>query len=143
MVAVFLEVEAENSREKTRSRRLVARRHYGVVENDRHRTGLAADTMVSPSPPEPFPLLAVLPPGVRDGPGVARLCLRPAEHVPVCEPMGGLVPMRNPIAPAADDPIECLAGRQQSRPAVGCDDTLDQCIDDRIRDAAHILRPLD
>src|SRR5712692_6831770 len=122
MIAVFLAVETENFREKTRSRQLVARRHYGVVQDDRHGTGLADDTVSSSSLPELCPLLTIIPPGVRDGPRVARLCLRPAEYIPVCEPMGGLVPVRHPISPAPNDPIERLAGCHQVRPAVGCDD---------------------
>ncbi len=82
------------------------------------------------------------PPGIRDGQCIARLRLRSTKRVPVCEPMRGLVPMRYPVAPAANDAVQSLARGHQSRPAVGCNHTLDQRINDRVRDAAHILRSL-
>src|ERR1700731_2589406 len=83
---------------------------------------------------ELFRLLTIVPPCFRYGERIAGLLRRPTEHVPVCEPMGCLVPVRNPITPAADDPIESLAGGHHARPTVGGDDAFDQRIDDRIRD---------
>ncbi len=87
-------------------------------------------------------LLAIVPPGLRDAAGVARFLGRSAEHVPECQPVRALVPMRHPVATAADDPIEHLAGRDQLRPAVGRDDLLDQSIDRRIRDTRQVRRSL-
>jgi hypothetical protein len=54
--------------------------------------------------------------------------------------MKGLVPVRHPITPATDHPVESLAGRYQCRPAVSRDHTLDQRVDDGIGDTADILR---
>src|SRR6516162_3182130 len=51
--------------------------------------------------------------------------------------------MRYPVAPAANDAVQSLARGYQSRPAVGCNHTLDQRINDRVGDTAHILRSLD
>src|SRR5262249_60086858 len=45
-------------------------------------------------------LFVIVPPGLGDAAPVARFGRRPAEHVPVGEPVRGLVPVRNPI-PAA------------------------------------------
>jgi len=50
--------------------------------------------------------------------------------------------MRYPVAPAANDAVQSLARGHQSRPAVGCNHTLDQRINDWVRDTAHILRSL-
>src|SRR5262245_14977263 len=51
-------------------------------------------------------LVAIVPPSVGGAACVARFCRRPAEHVPIGEPMRGLVPVRNPIAARADHPVE-------------------------------------
>ena len=48
--------------------------------------------------------------------------------------------MRNPIAAAADHPVERLAGRYQAVAAVGCDGHVDERIDDWIGNAGEILR---
>src|ERR1700730_10302429 len=56
--------------------------------------------------------------------------------------MGVLVPLRYPVAPAADDPVESLACRQHWRAPRSCDHSLDQRVDDRIGYAAHVLRSL-
>jgi hypothetical protein len=52
------------------------------------------------------------------------------------------LPVRNPIAPTADDPIESLTGGYQLASTIGLDDPLDQRVNYWIRDAAHILRAL-
>ncbi len=57
-------------------------------------------------------LFVIVPPGLGDAARVARFARRPAEHVPVGQPVRGLVPVRNPIAAGSDHPIEHLAGRR-------------------------------
>src|SRR6266542_1444791 len=87
-------------------------------------------------------LVTIVPPGLRDAARVARFCRWSAEHVPIGEPVRGLVPVRNPIAAGADHPVEYPAGRRQARAAIGCDDLVDERIDDRIGNAGEILRAL-
>src|SRR5262249_40478489 len=87
-------------------------------------------------------LVAIIPPGLRDAARVARFGRGPAEHVPIGEPVRGLVPMRNPIAAGAEHPVEYPAGHRQARAAIGCDDLIDERIDDRIGNAGQILRAL-
>src|SRR5262245_15340688 len=86
--------------------------------------------------------VAIVPPGLGDAACVARFGRGPAEHVPIGEPVRGLVPVRDPIAAAADHSVEHPAGRRQAHAAIGCDDLLDERIDDRIGDAGDILRAL-
>jgi hypothetical protein len=43
--------------------------------------------------------------------------------------------VRNPIAAGADHSVEYPAGRRQARAAIGCDDLVDERIDDWIRNA--------
>src|SRR5262249_55308654 len=85
-------------------------------------------------------LVTIVPPGLRDAARVARLGRGPAKHVPIGEPVGGLVPVRNPIAARADHSVEYPAGHRQARAAIGCDDLVDERIDDRIGNADKILR---
>ena len=85
-------------------------------------------------------LFAIVPPGLGDAARVARFGRRPAEHIPVGQPVRGLVPVRNPIAAGADHPVEHLAGRRQACAAIGCDDLVDELIDNRIGNAGEILR---
>src|SRR6516164_5724105 len=87
-------------------------------------------------------LVTIVPPGLRDAARVARVCRGPAEHVPIGEPVRGLVPVRNPIAAGTDHPVEHPAGRRQARAAIGCDDLVDERIDDWIGNAGKILRAL-
>src|SRR5262245_5232107 len=87
-------------------------------------------------------LVTTIPPGLRDAARVARFGRGPAKHVPIGEPVRGLVPVRNPIAAAADHPVEYPAGRRQARAAIGCNDRVDERIDDRIGNAGEILRAL-
>src|SRR5262245_55200749 len=84
----------------------------------------------------------MLPPGLRDTARVARVCREPAEHVPIGEPVRGLVPVRNPIAASAYHSVEYPAGHGQARAAMGCDDLVNERIDDRIGNAGEILRAL-
>ena len=60
-------------------------------------------------------LVAVIPPGFRNAAEITRLCRRTAEHIPIGDPVRGLVPVRNPIAAGADHAIERAAGGHQSR----------------------------
>src|SRR5262249_22946739 len=85
-------------------------------------------------------LVTIVPPGLRDAARVARLGRGPAEHVPVGEPVRGLVPVRNPIAASTDHSVEYPAGHRQARAAIGGDDLVDERIDDRIGNAGKILR---
>src|SRR5215472_11103449 len=87
-------------------------------------------------------LVPIVPPGLRDAAGVARFGRGPAEHVPIGEPVRGLVPVRNPVAAGAEHSVEYPAGRRQARAAIGCDDLIDERIDDWIGNAGEILRAL-
>src|SRR5262245_63767458 len=87
-------------------------------------------------------LVAIVPPGLGDAARVARFGRRSAKHVPIGEPVRGLVPVRNPIAAGANHSVEYPAGRRQARAAIGCDDLIDERIDDWIRNAGEILRAL-
>src|SRR5262249_28783901 len=87
-------------------------------------------------------LVTIVPPGLRDAARVARFGPGPTKHVPIGEPVRGLVPVRDPIAAGADHPVEYPAGRRQARAAIGCDDLVDERIDDRIGNAGEILRAL-
>src|SRR5262249_34098329 len=83
-------------------------------------------------------LVAIVPPGFGGAARVAWLGRGPAEHVPIGEPVRGLVPVRNPIAAAADHPVERPAGHRQALTAIGGDDLVDERIDDRIGNAGEI-----
>ena len=61
-------------------------------------------------------LVAIVPPGFRHAAGIARLGRRPAEHVPIGDPVRRLVPVRDPVAAGADHPVERAAGGGQLRP---------------------------
>src|SRR3974390_2277977 len=87
-------------------------------------------------------LFPIIPPGFRNAARKARLDRRPAENVPKREPVRGLVPVRNPIAPAPDDPVERPAGGDQTRTSIGCDDPLDKGVDNGGSDTSQILRSL-
>src|SRR5271166_4922259 len=87
-------------------------------------------------------LFPIIPPGFRNAAPKARLDRRPSENIPKREPMRGLVPVRNPIAPAPDDAVERLAGGDQIRTSIGCDDPLDNGVDNGISDTGQILRSL-
>src|SRR5215475_6693064 len=87
-------------------------------------------------------LVTIIPPGLRDAACVARLGRGPTEHVPIGEPVRSLVPVRNPIAARADHSVEYPAGHRQARAAIGCDDLIDERIDDWIGNAGEILRAL-
>src|SRR5215468_10970251 len=84
-------------------------------------------------------LVVIVPPGLGDAARVARFGRRPAEHVPIGEPVRGLVPVWNPIAAGANHSVEYPAGRHQAAAAI-CDDFLDERTDDWIRNAGKILR---
>src|SRR5262249_2511416 len=87
-------------------------------------------------------LVTIVPPGLRDAARVARFGRGSAKHVPIREPVRGLVPVRNPIAARADHPVEYPAGRRQARAAIGFDDLINERIDDWIGNAGEILRAL-
>src|SRR5215813_8127144 len=87
-------------------------------------------------------LVTIVPPGLRDAARMARFCRGSAEHVPIGEPVRGLVPLRDPITAGANYPVEHPAGRCHARAAIGCDDLVDERIDDRIGNAGEILRAL-
>jgi hypothetical protein len=80
-------------------------------------------------------LFMIVPPGLRDATCVAWFCRWSAEHVPIGEPVRSLVPVRNPIAARADHSVEYPAGHRQARAAIGCDDLVDERIDDWIGNA--------
>src|SRR5262249_60014666 len=94
------------------------------------------------SPLEFCRLVAIVPPGLGGAARVARVRRGPAEHVPIGEPVRGLVPVRNPIAAGADHPVEYPAGRRQACAAIGCDDRVDERIYDWIGNAGEILPAL-
>src|SRR5262249_15900232 len=50
--------------------------------------------------------------------------------------------VRNPIAAGADHSVKYSAGHRQARAAIGCDDLVDERIDDWIGNAGEILRAL-
>src|SRR5262245_1529464 len=87
-------------------------------------------------------LVTIVPPGLRDAARVARFGRGPTKHVPIGQPVRGLVPVWDPIAAGADHPVEYPAGRRQARAAIGCDDLVDERIDDRIGNAGELLRAL-
>src|SRR5215472_15298921 len=87
-------------------------------------------------------LVTIIPPGLGDAARVARFGRGPAKHVPIGEPVRGLVPVRNPIAASAYHSVEYPAGHGQARAAIGCDDLVNERIDDRIGNAGEILRAL-
>src|SRR3974390_1371271 len=84
-------------------------------------------------------LIAVVPPGVGNAAEIARLRRRAAEHVPKGDPMGGQVPVRDPVAPCADDAGEGATGSGELVPRLGADNDVDEGIDRRIGDAGEIL----
>src|SRR5262249_11737920 len=87
-------------------------------------------------------LIAVVPPGLGDAARVAWFDRGLAKHVPIGEPVRGLVPVRNPIAAGADHPVEHPARRRQARAVVCGNDLIDERIDDWIGNAGEILRAL-
>src|SRR5262249_34262042 len=100
------------------------------------------DAAMSARSHEPGRLIAIVPPRLQHAGGVARLGGRPREDVPVCHPVRRLVPVRNPVAPGADQPIEATASRYQFRSGVGRDDAVDHVVDGRVVDAGQVLRAL-
>ena len=85
-------------------------------------------------------LVAIVPPSLGNAARVARFCRWPAEHVPIGEPMRGLVPVRNPIAAGADHAVERSTSCRQDSAVTGRDDFVDERVDDRIGYAGEILR---
>ena len=85
-------------------------------------------------------LVAIVPTGLGNAARVARFCRWPAEHVPIGEPMRGLVPVRNPIAAGADHAVERSTSCRQGSAVISRDDFVDERIDDRIGYAGEILR---
>ena len=67
-----------------------------------------------------------------------RLCLGPAEHVPVGEPVRGLVPHRDPVAAGAQHAVERAAGRRQLGARVGGQRRVDHRVDGGIGDAGDV-----
>src|SRR5262249_2114012 len=59
-------------------------------------------------------LFAVVPPGLGHAARIARFGRGSAEHVPIGEPVRGLVPVGNPIAAGADHSVKHLASRYQA-----------------------------
>src|SRR3974390_3093798 len=85
-------------------------------------------------------LIAVVPPGIRNAAEIARLRRRAAEHVPKGDPMGGQVPVRDPVAPCADDAVERATGSAELVPRLGADNDVDEGINRRLRDGGERLR---
>src|SRR3974377_1038467 len=84
-------------------------------------------------------LIAVVPPGIRNAAEIPRLRRRAAEHVPEGDPMGGQVPVRDPVAPCADDAVERATGSGEFVPRLGADNDVDEGINRPIGDAGEIL----
>src|SRR3974390_1103693 len=85
-------------------------------------------------------LIAIVPPGIGNAAEIARLRRRAAEHVPIGDPMGGPVPVRDPVAPCADDAVKRATGSGELVPRLGSDNDVDEGINRRIGDAGEILR---
>src|SRR5262245_28323817 len=90
----------------------------GIISN-RRRTIYAA---MSARSLDLARLLAIVPPRLQHAARIARLGGWPREDIPICHPMRRLVPVRNPVAAGADQPVEAAAGGHQFRPSVGRDD---------------------
>src|SRR5208337_1924304 len=103
-----------------------------------------AGTSPAMTPDSPRPLIlrrlvAVMPPGFGNTAEIAWLFRRPAEHVPIGDPVGRLVPMRDPIAPGAYHAVERAAGGYQLWSRRRGDAGVDQRIDRRIGHAGEIV----
>src|SRR3984893_15590414 len=106
-------------------------RNYGLARKKRGKRGSLPGFYV-------FRCLAgVIPPGFGNAAKVAWLRGGTAENVPVGDPMGRLVPLRNPVAPGADDAVECPAGGGQLRPGLCGEDGVDQGVDRGFGDAGE------
>src|SRR6266851_6777892 len=69
------------------------------------QTGGLSGRSILPRPLDLRRLVAVVPPGLQYAPRVTRFYRRPAELVPIGDPVRGFVPVRDPVAPGADQPI--------------------------------------
>ena len=65
-----------------------------------------------------------------------------AEHVPIGDRVSGAVPLRHPIAPGAEHPVERAARDRQFGPVLGADDLLHQRVDRGIGDAGEVVGSL-
>src|SRR6516164_787782 len=83
--------------------------------------------------------IAVVPPGIGNTAEIVRLRRRAAEHVPIGDPMGGQVPVRDPVAPCADDAVKRATGSGELVPRLGGNNDVDEGINCRIGDAGEIL----
>src|SRR6185437_15647032 len=88
-------------------------------------------------------LVAVIPPGFRNTPEIARSCRGPIEHVPIGDPVRRQIPVRNPIAARTEHTVECPAGYSEFVARLGGDDVADHRVDRRIDNAGMILRAFD
>src|SRR5215467_2936694 len=86
-------------------------------------------------------LLLVVPPGLGNSPKIARPAGRPAEYVPIRDPVRGLVPVRDPVPACSNDAIECLTGGGEFGTCLGCDNSVNERVHRRISDPCEILRP--
>src|ERR1700719_3750252 len=108
-------------------------RNYGLTRKKRPTRGSLPGFYV-------FRCLAgVIPPGIGNAAEVARLRRRAAENVPIGDPMGRLVPLRNPVAAGADDAVERPACGGQRRPGLRGDDGIDQGVDRGVGDAGKVV----
>src|ERR1044071_2641799 len=88
-------------------------------------------------------LLRIVPPSFQYAPCVFWLVGGPAELVQVGNPMRSLVPVRDPVASGADEPVQGPASRRQFRPGFGGNHPVDHGVDCWIGDAGEVLRALE
>src|SRR6185312_11963086 len=87
-----------------------------------------------------LPLLdCIRPPGFGNAAAIARLFRRMREHVPIGEPVGRLVPMRDPIAAGAQYAVKRTASNHQIWAGFCLDYALDQCIHDGVGNPREIM----
>src|SRR3954447_9485564 len=84
-------------------------------------------------------LAGIVPPGFRRAARVAGLGWWTTKGIPIGDPMRRLVPLGNPIAPGADQPVQRTAGDGELGPRLRRDDAFDHGVDRGARHARQVL----
>ena len=115
------------------------RQHRGIASRNKCGRNTRALT-----PPLGFcPFFGVIPPSFGNGAEITRLRRRTAEHVPIGDPVRGLVPVRNPIPAGSDHPVQGATGSGEGLARRRSDDGLNQSVDRRVGYPGEIVGSLE